>query len=185
MPLTGVRIGQVNGEMLMGAAPVWDGQPALAQPLREPRTRIAEVTEMVPARSAKPGPRRYFARVPTHAIDVASDRRRYPRARLSLPLRLIRVGGAAEPIPVQLVTRDISSTGIFFLAPRVIEAGSAIELQVALVERGFGLGSVQMITAAHVVRSEECEMPGWYGYAATFDDFAFERDDSIPQFRLA
>jgi hypothetical protein len=96
-------------------------------------------------------------------------------------LRLIRVGDATEAAPVQLVTRNISSSGIYFLAPRAIDPGTAIELQVALVERPFGLGSVQMLTAAHIIRSEACDMPGWYGYAATFDDFALERDDRIPQ----
>jgi hypothetical protein len=160
----------------MGAAPNWEGQQTAASPQREFEDRTISI-----ARSAvKPGPRRYFARVPTYAVGVASERRRYPRAALSLPLRLTRVGEAAESIPVVLVTRDISSTGIFFLAPREIPSGTAVELQVELVERPLGCGSVQMITAAHVVRSEKCDMPGWHGYAASFDDFAIERDDGMP-----
>jgi hypothetical protein len=106
----------------------------------------------------------------THAVGFASERRSYPRAALSLPLRLMRVGEAIEPIPIVLVTRDISSTGIFFLAPRGIAPGTSIELQVALVERPLGCGRVQMTTAAHVVRSEECHMAAWRGYAASFDD---------------
>ncbi|HEY6465309.1 MAG TPA: PilZ domain-containing protein [Candidatus Acidoferrales bacterium] len=163
----------------MGAAPLWDGQPAVVSPLRNPN-RFTDVTEIVPARTPKPGPRRYFTRVPTHAIGVASERRRYPRAALSLPLRLVRIEGVAEFAPVLLVTRNISSSGVFFLAPREIQLGTAIELQVALVERPFGLGSVQMLTAAHVVREEDCDMPGWYGYGASFDDFALQRDDVIP-----
>ena len=60
------------------------------------------------------------------------------------------------------------------------EPGTAIELEVALIERPLGFGSVQMCTAAHVVRAEESEMPGWRGYAASFDDFALKRDDHIP-----
>ena len=163
----------------MGAAPIWDGQPA-ASPLRRPRPRIAEVTEMVPANSVKPGPRRYFARIPTHAVGVASERRIYPRAALSLPLRLMRIEGVENHAPVLLMTRDISSSGVFFFAPRQIEIGTAIELEVGLVSRGFGTGSVQMLTAAHVVRKEECDMPGWHGYGASFDDFALQRDDEIP-----
>jgi hypothetical protein len=67
------------------------------------------------------------------------------------------------------------------LAPREIAPGTAIELEVALVDRPLGYGRVQMCTAAHIVRSEDMEMPGWKGYAATFDDFALERDDSLPQ----
>ena len=125
-------------------------------------------------------PRR-FLRVPTHAIGVAQDRRRTPRACLRLPLRLTRIGDAVEPIPVTLVTKNISSTGIYFLAPRVIEPGTAIELEVALVERPNGCGSVHLKTAAHVVRADACEVPGWNGYAASFDDFDFRRDDKVPQ----
>ena len=129
--------------------------------------------------AAKPG-RRSFERVPTHAVGVARERRRQPRAVLSLPLRLTRVGDKREPVPVTLVTRNISSSGVYFLAPREIEPGTAIELEVALVERPLGMGSVQMCTAAHIVRAEETDLPGWRGYAARFDDFALQRDDVLP-----
>ncbi|MFZ0977823.1 MAG: PilZ domain-containing protein, partial [Candidatus Acidiferrales bacterium] len=108
----------------MGAAPERNGHAALS-PLR-----IHEVenrTETIAAISGKPGPRR-FLRVPTHAVGVAAERRRYPRAKLSLPLVLTRIGDYQEPIPVALVTRNISSSGVFFLAPREIEPGTAIEL---------------------------------------------------------
>jgi PilZ domain len=137
-------------------------------------------TESTAAASNKPGPRR-FARVPTHAIGVASDRRSAPRASLSLPLRLLRIGGVAEPNPVTLVTRDISASGIYFLAPRDIQPGTAVELEVVLVERPLGLGNVQMATSAHIVRCEETDMPGWRGYGARFDDFSLQRDDGIRQ----
>jgi PilZ domain len=140
---------------------------------------IEAATETVPAFSNKPGPRR-FARVPTHAIGVAREKRRYPRAKLSLPLSLIRVADVPEPFPVTLVTRNISSSGIYFLAPREIAVGAAVELEVALVDRPTGQGRVQMYTAAHIVRAEAAEVPGWLGYAATFDDFALQRDDVIP-----
>src|ERR1700683_1927428 len=107
----------------MGATPERDDRAAVS-PLRESESR----TESVTGFSEKPGPRR-FARVPTHTIGVASERRRYPRASLSLPLRLTRIGGAVEPFPVTLVTRNISSSGVYFLAPRVLEPRLDIELQ--------------------------------------------------------
>ena len=160
----------------MGAAPVIKEQQAAASPLRE----VANRTEITIAHSGKPGPRR-FARVPTHAVGVADERRRYPRARLSLPLRLVRVGEAMERIPVTLVTRNISSSGIYFLAPRDIEPGTSIELEVALIDRPLGFGRVQMSTSAHIIRAEDVDMPGWRGYAASFDDFALQRDDVVPQ----
>ncbi len=88
--------------------------------------------------------------------------------------------GVAEPIPVTLVTRNISSSGVYFLAPRELKPGMAIELEVALVERPLGFGRVEMCTAAHIVRTEQCDTPGWRGYAASFDDFALKRDDVFP-----
>jgi PilZ domain len=159
----------------MGAAPERKGQQFAALPLRE-----FEIQPTISVTNgSKPGPRR-FARVPTHAVGVAEERRNNPRAKLALPLRLTRVGNMVEPIPVTLVTRNISSSGVYFLAPREIAPGTAIELEVALVERPFGMGRVQMCTAAHIVRAEEVEMPGWHGYAASFDDFALRRDDVLP-----
>src|SRR5208282_5091171 len=158
----------------MGALPKRD-ESAPVSPIREFESR----TETITAISGKPGPRR-FARVPTHAIGVADERRRYPRASLALPLRLTRIGDSVEPVPVTLVTRNISSSGVYFLAPREIQPGMAIELEVALIERPLGFGSVQMCTAAHIVRAEETEMPGWRAYAASFDDFALQRDDRLP-----
>jgi PilZ domain len=159
----------------MGAAPERKEQKAVVSPLRTLESR----TELTIAHSGKPGPRR-FARVPTHAVGVAEDRRRNPRASLSLPLRLTRIGEITEAIPVTLVTRNISSSGIYFFAPRDIEPGTAIELEVGLIDRPQGFGRVQMCTSAHIVRAEAADTPGWRGYAASFDDFAIERDDVLP-----
>lgn len=121
-----------------------------------------------------------FVRVPTHAVGVATDRRDHARAALNLPLRLRRVGELVEPVPVTLLTRNISSSGVFFLAPKHIEPGTPIELEVALVDRPLGQGSVRMCTAAHVVRAEPSHTAGWHGVAATFDDIAFDRDEAVP-----
>lgn len=159
----------------MGASPKPSEWANALAPLRE----FEAATQSVPAFSGKPGPRR-FARVPTHAVGVARESRRYPRAKLSLPLRLVRVADIAEPYPVTLVTRNISSSGIYFLAPREIPMGASVELEVALVDRPLGYGRVQMYTAAHIVRVEPSDADGWMGYAATFDDFALQHDDIIP-----
>lgn len=121
-----------------------------------------------------------FSRVPTHAVRFPVERRMHARAALNLPLRLHRVGGVVEPTPLTLLTRDISSSGVFFLAPKAIAPGTPIELEVALVDRPLGQGSVRMCTAAHVVRSEPASSPGWHAVAATFDDIAFDRDEAVP-----
>jgi hypothetical protein len=127
-----------------------------------------------------PGQPRRFVRVPTHAVGVHPEQREYPRATLNLPLRLRAVGGVPEGSPITLVTRDISSTGVYFLCPRLLTAGASIELEIVLVSKPLGLGNVVMATMAHVRRTEPAAMPGWYGVAASFDDVQFDRDDRVP-----
>ncbi len=124
---------------------------------------------------------RPFGRVPTHIVGVVGDRRHHARAALNLPLRLKTVDGQPEPVPVTLLTRNISTTGAYFLAPRAISAGTPIELEVGLVDRPLGQGSVRMTTSAHVVRVETSETPGWHFLAVRFDDISFNRDDYLPQ----
>lgn len=131
-----------------------------------------------PLRSDSP-PRR-FTRVPTHAVGVYPEHREYPRASLRLPLRLRRVNDVPEEFPITLVTRDISSTGVYFLCPKPLEAGSSLELEIVLVSRPMGRGNVVLTTCAHVQRHEPAAMPGWFGIAASFDDVQFDRDDHMP-----
>jgi PilZ domain len=124
-------------------------------------------------------PRR-FTRVPTHAVGVYPEQREYPRAALKLPLRLRSVNHVPEDFPITLVTRDISSTGVFFLCPKPISVGTPIELEIVLVSRPMGRGNVVIVTLAHVRRIEPAAMPGWHGIAASYDDVQFDRDDGIP-----
>jgi hypothetical protein len=151
--------------------------PKLQFPITSANGPVREVHQIHPDLHHK-----NFLRVPTHAISVAEDRRRSPRAYLSLPLQLTSIDGQSEMAPVTLVTKNISSTGVYFLAPRNIAPGTAIELQVALIERPLGRGSVRLRTAAHVIRIEDCDVPGWSGFAASFDDIDFDRDDLVPLF---
>jgi PilZ domain len=127
-----------------------------------------------------PGRPRQFVRVPTHAVGVNREQREYPRASLRLPLRLRSVSGVPEDFPVTLVTRDISSTGVFFLCPKQIEVGLGIELEIVLVQRPMGRGNVVIVTQAQVQRIEPAATPGWHGIAASFTDVQFDRDDCIP-----
>jgi hypothetical protein len=79
-----------------------------------------------------------------------------------------------------LCTQDISSNGIFFLSPRRIEPGTPIEMEVVLVDKPSGQGTVRMCTQACVVRAEASGTPGWHGLAAAFDDITFIRDETFP-----
>jgi hypothetical protein len=147
-------------------------QQPIADPLPKPALRLTPLL-------ASPAPRR-FVRVPTHAVGVHPEHREYPRATLKLPLRLRGVGGVPEDFPITLVTRDISSTGVYFLSPKQLPTGTSIELEIVLVSKPMGLGNVVAATMAHVCRTEPASMPGWYGIAASFDDVQFDRDDHIP-----
>lgn len=136
--------------------------------------------KVIPLRPSSAFSIRRFARVPTHAVGVFHEQREYPRASLQLPLRLRSVSSVAEDFPITLVTRDISSTGVFFLCPKRLEMNSPIELEIILVSRPMGRGNVVAVTAACVRRVEPANMPGWFGIAASFDDLKFDRDDGVP-----
>jgi hypothetical protein len=151
------------------AAPAPRPQPV---PDRVPSLRVLPLLK-------DPHPRR-FARVPTHAVGIHPEQREYPRATLKLPMRLRGVNGVPEDFPITLVTRDISSTGVFFLCPKSIAVDTCIELEIVLVSRPMGRGNVVIVTFAHVRRIEPAAMPGWYGIAASYDDLQFDRDDRVP-----
>jgi hypothetical protein len=164
-------------------------QPAPLGPVAVPDlatavTASAALIPRVPSLRVMPlqpvNPMRRFARVPTHAVGVFPEQREYPRASLRLPLRLRSVNGRAEDFPITLVTRDISSTGVFFLCPRQLDLQTPIELEVVLVSRPMGRGNVVIVSKARVARIEPAAMPGWFGVAASFDDLEFDRDDNIP-----
>jgi hypothetical protein len=146
---------------------------------QETRAQVSE-NSAAAIRSLPGNQSRRFTRVPTHVIGVVEDRRTHPRAALGLPLRLKRVAGQREPIPISLVTKNISSSGVYFMCLRQIEPGTPIELEVGLVERPLGRGRVHMTAHAHVVRMDVAGTPGWYGLAATFDEIGFQRDDVLP-----
>lgn len=151
--------------------------PAIQKPFSPTATQVPAL-RVVPLLQT-PQPRR-FVRVPTHAVGVHTEHRECPRASLRLPLKLRSAGGVQEQYPVTLVTRDISSSGVFFLCPKTLAPGTEIELDIVLVSRPLGYGNVVVSSKARVCRSEAANMPGWFGIAAKFDDFGFDRDDRIP-----
>jgi PilZ domain len=168
--------------------------PSLEDNAVKARPALAACPNVIPVIAPKPAtnlplradalsfetqPRR-FARVPTHAVGVLPEHREYPRATLKLPLRLRSVNNIAEEYPVTLVTRDISSTGVYFLCPRPLVFAASVEIEIVLVSKPMGHGNVVLATRAHVQRCEAAATPGWYGIAASFDDVQFDRDDRVP-----
>lgn len=121
-----------------------------------------------------------IARVPTHAVRPPEERRAYARAKLSLSLRVKRIAGQRERSAEPLRTANISSSGVLFLCPQRIEPGTPIEIEVCLVDRPFGRGTVKMTSEAHIVRAEPASRHGWHTLAATFDDITFQREERLP-----
>jgi PilZ domain len=165
----------------LAESPESNGSAAVAPaiPEQQPEVTPAPPKLRVVPLLRNPQPRR-FVRVPTHAVGVHMEQRECPRAALRLPLKLRSVAGRREEFPITLVTRDISSSGVFFLCPKALAPGVEIELDIVLVSRPLGYGNVVVSSRARVERAEAANMPGWHGIAASFDDFAFDRDDLIP-----
>ena len=162
---TAVR--ELHPRMVSGAAP-----RLVSAPARVPQLRVAPLQ--------RDTQHRRFARVPTHAVGVHPEQREYPRATLKLPLRLRGINAVPEEFPITLVTRDVSSTGVYFLCPKQVAVGACVELEIVLISRPLGRGNVVAATAAHVRRVEPAATPGWYGVAVSFDDLHFDRDDRVP-----
>ena len=167
------QVGAAKPQMTRTAAQIMAAaQPVVSEPPRKPALRLLPLL-----RSSLP---RQFVRVPTHAVGVHPEHRQYPRAKLKLPLRLRAVGGDLERYPITLVMRNISSTGVYFLCPKQLTVGTRVELEVVLVSKPLGRGSVVMTTMGHICRAEAAATPGWYGLAACFDDVQFDHDDDLP-----
>jgi hypothetical protein len=168
---------------------VYEGQNETVAPSEASSAKQSKSVPLVGERTERPAGAaatspftrpRGIARVPTHTVGRARERRSYVRANLKLPLFVRTVGGRPAPGMAALCTQDISSSGIFFLSPRRIEPGTPIEMEVVLVDKPSGQGTVRMCTQACVVRAEASGTPGWHGLAAAFDDITFIRDETFP-----
>jgi hypothetical protein len=147
--------------------------------IKELSTRSATPVAEPPSWTTRAKPKG-IARVPTHAVRPPEERRAYARAKLNLPLRVMRIAGQRERLAEPLRTTNISSSGVLFLCPQRIEPGTPIAIEVCLVDRPFGRGTVKMTTEAHIVRAEATSRPGWHSLAATFDDISFQREEPLP-----
>ena len=115
--------------------------------------------------------------IPTFDFEV-ENRRNYPRLPLQFPLRIRRVAGQPKQAAASLVTLNISSTGVYFLAPEALETGSPLELEIGLTDRPRGPERVRMRARARVIRVDSTLKPGWHGVAVMFDEITFDRDEA-------
>ena len=144
----------------------------ISQEAKMTRSSVARNTWTVP---------RGIERVPTHAVHVANERRVYPRAHLQLPVRILRIAGHREVDFDRVMTIDISSSGLRTSCPFEIPVGTPVHLEVELVKRPSGCGTVRLVTEAQVVRAlPDTQMKGWHTLAFSFEDITFERDELAP-----
>jgi hypothetical protein len=98
------------------------------------------------------------------------ERRLHPRFTAWLPIRLTEVAGEVESVPATLLTQNISRAGVCFPAPRRIELGELIKVEVALSGVGPGGKDVYISGTGRVVRAEAGLNQGWYKLAAMFSE---------------
>jgi hypothetical protein len=103
------------------------------------------------------------------------EQRRTRRFTLQLPLSITRTG--AEKVTLSGLTRNISSSGVLFLADREPDLGGPIEYVITLTAEGAQVVNLRCI--GKVLRSERAESNGSnksFQIAATLERYEFVRD---------
>jgi hypothetical protein len=108
--------------------------------------------------------------------SMARERRSYSRAKLRLPLAIVRVLGRRTSPAMNLATTNVSSSGLFAELPFELEEGLIAELKIELVKPALVRSRVSMVTQARVVRVETAALSAGWRTAFEFEDITFERD---------
>jgi hypothetical protein len=116
----------------------------------------------------------------TSPLTLPAERRAYARAKLGLPVRILRIAGRRVDEPDTLFTVNVSSCGALVRCPFKLGAETPVDLEIELIRHAGHYGRVQMLTVAHVVREESNAPEGWHGLAFDFDDITFERSEPAP-----
>ena len=101
------------------------------------------------------------------------EQRRSQRFELSLPLTVLRASRGEINGPGE--TRNLSSTGVYFVLSEVIELGSLLEFTVTLPDEISMAGPVRLLCKGKVIRVEQQER-AQVGVAATIERYEFLRD---------
>ncbi len=102
------------------------------------------------------------------------EQRRSQRFQLTLPLTLIR--GSRGEINRIGETRNLSSTGVYFVVGEAVELGSLLEFVVTLPDEISIAGPVRLLCKGKVTRVEQQEA-SLVGVAATIERYEFVRDN--------
>jgi hypothetical protein len=103
-----------------------------------------------------------------------SERRKSQRFDLTLPIHIVRL----REQDVNLVgrTRDVSSTGAYFVVSADFDEGTPIEFLVTLQGGVSSISRVMLRCLGRVTRAEKLPDDGHLGVAATIDRYQFVRE---------
>ncbi len=111
----------------------------------------------------------------TTVNPLTKEQRRSQRFELALPLTLIR--GSRGEINRLGETRNLSSTGVYFVVGEAVELGSPLEFVVTLPDEISLRGQVRLLCKGKVTRIEQQEQ-SLVGVAATIERYEFVREDT-------
>src|SRR5713226_1052440 len=141
---------------------------------RSRRTGVFERTGLCllllrPFRCRRCNDRHYGFVLSKHRPAAMIERRLHPRMAARFPLRLRPVGGDIWQGPEPLFTKNISASGVSFLIPFWIESGTAMDLEVDLLDQASATRTT-LARSAHAVRIAATDAPRLYILAAVFDE---------------
>ena len=100
--------------------------------------------------------------------------RRSQRFQLTMPMTLVR--GSRGEINRIAETRNVSSTGVYFVAGEPLESGSLLEFVITLPDELSIAGPVRLLCKGKVTRVEQQE-ESLVGVAATIERYEFLREN--------
>ncbi len=103
-----------------------------------------------------------------------TERRRSPRFKLALPVRVLGISGKAVNLPG--TTWDLSAGGAYFVIDGDVEPGAAIEFIVTLQS----VKNIQLRCRGRVTRAERMQTESRLKVATTIRRYQFVRDGATP-----
>jgi hypothetical protein len=103
------------------------------------------------------------------------ERRSAQRFRIKLPLSVRWTSGSAIG-EAKTESQDVSSRGIYFSLPKLVQSGSPVEIVLTLPHEITMAGSVRVRCLGRVQRAEQ-QQPGFSGIVAEIDRYEFLRSD--------
>ena len=111
--------------------------------------------------------------MPEERAYFSKEHRRSQRFQLTLPLILTR--SSRGEIHKVGETRNLSSTGVYFIIDEPIELGSSLEFTVTMPEETSMAGLVRLVCKGKVTRVEQQEA-AVVGVASTIERYEFRRE---------